>query len=236
MKIWRCPNCDDGIRAPAHLRKIDVRRYCLLCSKTTGKLVERTVPSRDAERVRSELLRKEREIKQRERTAAKRSAYWQTERGQLETFARMAMKLEAFEAAQIRTFKIRLAGPTRQYWVSGSRLVDGVAVPFTESRSGVRPATTSGHAYGKTRFVITAGHDRADALATILHEIAHCAAGSHCAAGYKGGAHGDGWRSVFASGVHELTGETPSGKTKTDIHQAAIECVRHWLDRGKVNP
>jgi hypothetical protein len=228
-KIWRCPTCDAGIRAPSRLRKIDVRRFCLTCSAKTGLLVERTIPSRDAERARTQLLRKEHEAKARERQAAKRTSHEQSERGQLEVFARKALKLEAFETVRDRvvTFKIRLAGVRPEVTQARSRvLADGTEVHDTVTYGGHRSAMSTGHAYGKRRFVVTAGTDAYDARTTILHEIAHCAAG------YEGGPHGDSWRSVFASAIRELTGETPSGMTHHDLHTVATECVRRWLDRG----
>jgi hypothetical protein len=203
VKLWRCPTCETGIRAPGKLRMVDVRRYCLTCSAKTGVLVQRTIPSRDAERARAKLLRQEHEVKARERTAAKRTTHAQSERGQLEAFARLALKLEAFARLHGKRvdFKIRLPAPA------------------------TRHAESTGHAYGSHRFVITAGSDAADARGTILHEIAHCAAG------YTDGPHGDRWRSVFTEATRELTGETPTpvGRTHQSLHSAAIDCVRRWI-------
>ena len=52
-KRWVCPLCDlPGILAPGRMRKHDVRRYCLPCSTSTGKLVERTCPTLDKRRGR----------------------------------------------------------------------------------------------------------------------------------------------------------------------------------------
>jgi hypothetical protein len=184
---------------------IDVRRYCLPCSKRAGVLVQRVMPSREVERARAEEQRKAREAKARERTAAKRATHAQSERGQLEAFARTALKLHAFAALRTTpAFKIRLPAPA------------------------TRHAESTGHAYGNHRFVITAGSDAADARGTILHEIAHCAAG------YADGPHGDAWRSVFADSVRELTGESPIAvrTTHQSLHAAAIECVRRWMEKS----
>ena len=42
---WTCPSPDHpGVLAPARLRKVDVRRYCLPCSEAAGILVEREAP------------------------------------------------------------------------------------------------------------------------------------------------------------------------------------------------
>lgn len=185
---------------------IDTRRYCLPCSKRAGVLVQRVMPSRDTERARRDEQRKAREVKTRERTAAKRAQHTQSERGQLETFARMALKLRAFAALRTTPeFKIRLPAPA------------------------TRHAESTGHAYGNDRFVVTAGTDAADARGTILHEIAHCAAG------YADGPHGDAWRSVFVEATRELTGESPSltGRTHQDLHAAVIDCVCRWMEHAR---
>jgi len=50
MKRWTCPRCGSGKLAPARARKDDARRWCLSCSATTGRMVERTCPSADAAR------------------------------------------------------------------------------------------------------------------------------------------------------------------------------------------
>lgn len=229
-KIWRCPKCDDGIRAPERLRKIDVRRFCLKCSASTGLLVERTIPSRDAERARAKIIQREQQAKARERAAAKQKSYAQSERGQLEAFARAALKLDAFSALgwRIIPFQIRLARRTKLIENEPRvRIIDGQEVHDTITYGGHRQEMSSGHAYGN-RFVITAGTDAADARATILHEIAHCAAG------YDKGWHHDKWRAIFASAAEELTGEKPTlaGRTHHDLHNAVQACVRRWLERN----
>lgn len=230
-KIWRCPKCESGIRAPERLRKIDVRRYCLPCSEQTGVLVERTIPSRDAERARAKIIQREQQAKARERDAAKRAAYAQSERGQLEAFARAALRLDAYEVLHDRVvnFQIRLARRTKLVVDEPRvRIIDGQEIRDTITYGGYRQEMSSGHAYGARRFVITAGSDAADARATILHEIAHCAAG------YNGGPHNGAWRSIFASAVEEVTGEkpVPNGSAYQELHNAAQACVRRWLDRG----
>jgi hypothetical protein len=49
-RLWRCPLCTNQVRGPERPRRDDVRRYCLDCSKETGRLVERLCPSLDRER------------------------------------------------------------------------------------------------------------------------------------------------------------------------------------------
>lgn len=218
MKNYRCPICADAHRAPERMRKDNTLRYCLGCSKKTGKLVEMICPSKEDEKKRAEDRKKARELKAKEHDAARSAAYSQTERGRLETYARKWLNLKAFKegSAWARLhepwkqidIKIRLAG---EYTING------------ETR---RQTGTSGHAYGSFRFVITAGSDWVDALTTILHEIAHCAAG------YTGGPHGDGWKSVFSSAVFEVTGIRASGGTHGELHAECKKAIGLWLQLG----
>lgn len=63
---WVCPSCGSGVNAPQRPRKNDVRRYCLVCSASTGFLVERTAPALDRRRDRADALRRDRDAKKRE--------------------------------------------------------------------------------------------------------------------------------------------------------------------------
>lgn len=74
MKIWRCPTCEGGLRAPERLDRLDVRRWCLRCSARTGTLVERSVPSRESEKERRAEARKAQTMKRQERRAVAESA------------------------------------------------------------------------------------------------------------------------------------------------------------------
>lgn len=52
MRKWKCPRCGSGALAPSKPRRDDVRRYCLVCSASTGRLVMREAPALEAERAR----------------------------------------------------------------------------------------------------------------------------------------------------------------------------------------
>lgn len=65
-RLWVCPLCDDGVLAPSRMRKNDVRRFCLACSKTTGRLVERTSPALERQRAAAKAKRAERAERERE--------------------------------------------------------------------------------------------------------------------------------------------------------------------------
>ena len=49
-RIWRCPICEVGIRAPSKIRKTAAQRYCLDCTAETGKLVERVCVARETKK------------------------------------------------------------------------------------------------------------------------------------------------------------------------------------------
>lgn len=74
MKIWRCPTCDSGARAPDRLDHLDVRRWCLSCSRRTGKLVERTIPSKETEAKRRAEARTVATAKRQDRRAVAEAA------------------------------------------------------------------------------------------------------------------------------------------------------------------
>jgi len=69
-KRWVCPRCSKGAIAPERPRKDDVRRYCLPCSKKTGKLVERTCPALDKRREAKAALTRQRKKKAADKRAA----------------------------------------------------------------------------------------------------------------------------------------------------------------------
>jgi hypothetical protein len=65
MRLWVCPRCKDGCKAPSRPRRDDVRRYCLACSKATGRLVERVSPAIQHDKERRLEIKKERAARER---------------------------------------------------------------------------------------------------------------------------------------------------------------------------
>jgi len=61
MKRWVCPRCGTGQLAPAAMRRDDTRGYCLGCSGSTGKLVQRICPAREQQAVLREIPAPEKE-------------------------------------------------------------------------------------------------------------------------------------------------------------------------------
>ena len=67
---WKCPLCDSGVLASSRPRRDDVRRFCLICSKKTGRLVPRVCPALEKKRT----AKTERRVAKRKQDTEKRSA------------------------------------------------------------------------------------------------------------------------------------------------------------------
>lgn len=65
---WKCPTCERGTNAPQRMRTDDVRRFCLPCSTTTGRLVRRVCPVLESVRVERDRRRREKARAKKERT------------------------------------------------------------------------------------------------------------------------------------------------------------------------
>lgn len=74
MKRWTCPTCHGGVLAPAKPLMDDVRRYCLPCSASTGKLVRRACGSRERVKAERRDARAERVKADRDRAVARELA------------------------------------------------------------------------------------------------------------------------------------------------------------------
>lgn len=242
MKLWRCPLCGDGVRAPARMRRNNSLRYCLPCSGKTGKLVERICPSAEAERERRAAQAKAEAEKRKERVAAKSAEYAKTERGSLEAKCAEWLGLDAFKdglkssrarwrsGTMLFTYQVRLAQEKLKTFLKRHEETnpDGSlkSVTYTEYTGKYRQRESTGRAYyHRGHFVITAGSDYADALTTILHEIAHLAT-------WDDRGHGPAWRACFADAVEEVTGVRPhSTGDKHAIHDACREVMRVWYEK-----
>ena len=60
MPRWTCTKCGSTKLAPTRPRRDDVRRYCLSCSESTGRLVERVAPALERKREAGRLKSAER--------------------------------------------------------------------------------------------------------------------------------------------------------------------------------
>jgi uncharacterized Zn finger protein (UPF0148 family) len=140
---WVCPKCEDGCLAPSRPRKDDVRRYCLECSKKTGRLVERICPAHQKE---AQQRTERRQTKQKEKAAAVKEA-----RNSYPNNLYKAAK----KYARLKTWGVDLTK---------------VAVRI---RRGTSVYSSGHAYYYENRYVVTAGTHEGDAHDTIIHELAH---------------------------------------------------------------
>lgn len=240
-KIWRCPECERGARAPERLGRLDVRRWCLACSKRTGTLIERTIPSRDARRqARSEArtARSDRRA-ERSRTAeieAKRRAEELsavTDRAHsdgaawLRAWIPKVVRLESLRRAFAENYPGKRWSPKIVIRQSGVRTFfrstdDGAA---SERVTVPTRHYASGHAYPwEHRLVVTVGQSAADDLSTLIHELAHLAAPlrEH---------HGPRFQVIQRDAIAELTGEPPVGWRRQG-EDARVAVLQRWLNAG----
>ena len=76
---WKCESCNNGLLAPTKPRMNDVRRYCLPCSASTGKLVQRVSPTLEKQRVAKQAASRKKNVAKRA-TVAKRTAPIKTQK------------------------------------------------------------------------------------------------------------------------------------------------------------
>jgi hypothetical protein len=158
VRRWVCDTCGSGVNAPERPRRDDVRRYCLDCSKASGRLVERTCPSVERRRAASS-----------ERAAAKRATDRATDRQRV-IDKRTVGGLDLLDEAS-RLWRLPVMREQRR-WQTVMPLIE-----WRRTRSG--KARTSGHAaYGSRRIVVTIGTDPVDAVETVLHELVHVVVGA----------------------------------------------------------
>lgn len=214
VRRWVCPLCSDGVHAPDRPRRDDARRFCLKCSAKTGRLVERTCPAHDtAERRQAEAQQAARA--RRAQARAERTAQRRALRAEHHAAARAAENaLKSIPITQLAS----MVGPrpfmemARRWCTLAAWERDLSHVGFN-LRFSASKDHTSGRAEG-TRVTITVGTDLADAYITILHELAHVAAGRLDAG------HGPRWRSFFMQAVNEVVGrrvEIPAGADRREL-------------------
>ena len=159
MRRWTCPRCGSGTNGPERPRRDDVRRYCLACSKLTGRLVERECAALERERAET-----------RERSAAKTTRKRETARAQ--EIARRTVDGVDLMAEAKRIWRT----PTIRDLPFGMR-----PLPNIELRRSTNRFHASGHCYyawPNDRIVVTAGTSAGYAQGAMLHELVHAALGS----------------------------------------------------------
>lgn len=192
-KRWTCPNGDHpGVLAPARLRKIDVRRYCLPCSEEAGVLVERSCPSKERERARRKENRRKKGARRRKTEAQKKLS------------ARRARAQRRYEREHVLGIHV----PSHFQQVCESPCVARALEILERRRPTVKvrrrrsSGHTSGHAAPWTGHVVLTLPEKCSwgqLTVIVAHEIAHV-----CCADEEW--HGAAWRAMFLEVLAEVYG------------------------------
>jgi hypothetical protein len=219
QRRWTCPKCGKGALAPGKPRKDDVRRYCLPCSKKTGRLVTRECLSLERERADAKRQRDERAKRQRAAATRKRTAHAR-DRRQKEFVgagvARVALR------ALLRRWS-GLKAWTLPGWVHHHRGKVNLFVRHGHPELLVRRGKAQddhwhpAHAWSGHRITMTIPRHwdddpltparKANLLMTLLHEMAHLAVGrAPRGADGRREAHGDLFNQLFCAAAEEVWG------------------------------
>lgn len=178
-KRWVCPRCDGAVLAPSRPRRDDARRYCLACTKTTGRLVERECPALERERERKAVKRAQ--LRKAEIERKRTSPHAIAERW-FRRIVRLRCWRDEAKLCALRTVRVS----SRTHYSSGHAQLLG--------------NTPSSFVGGE--IVITIGNEWRFAIATLLHEVAHVVAVQRGDSG-----HGDIWRGCYAGAAAALCGD-----------------------------
>jgi hypothetical protein len=215
VRRWSCPNCNRGALAPDRLDGDDARGYCLRCTAKTGRLVRRVCPAKERTVAARASARQTRAARRREKLKAQREAHR----------TRLAA-LRALPIAKLTTLNDSdaLLEAKRRYakLAAWERDLTDVTITIRHSAQAIQ---TSGRAW-LDRIVVTVGSDVADAHATILHELAHVAAG-------QDEWHGARWRGFFLAAASEVCGrrvEASSVLTRRELQNViAAALAASWV-------
>lgn len=222
MKRWTCPKCGVGKLAPARLTRLDVRRWCLVCSSKSPTLVERVMPARET----AKAARAQRRAESRAAATARETAIAQRAELVRAELAAARARPRQRAAEWLRAQVARALALTT--WAAEKPA--GVAWPpeITIRQGGPFREYASGHAWPRQRrIVVTTGDSAGDDLATLVHELAHIAA-PPVRVGRRWESHGTRFRIVEAAAISELVGQQvqPQRITSGRSHSAAVAA---WL-------
>lgn len=221
-KRWICPDCGSGVLAPSKPRRDDVRRYCLDCSKRTGRLVERICPALEAQRQRKQ---EQRAAKNRRRRAAARRKKGREAEERKKLFDERSLvddlNLHKEARKMWRTAALRDA---RKTWHA-----EDAPLPEITIRQSTEKRYTSGTCHQtwhllqrRITMTLCAQRNAPEILTTLLHEMAHaaCPWKEH---------HGSMWKSVYLAAARELFGEVkPRGRSSREYDRAVWEASELW--------
>lgn len=160
---WVCPNgCGNNILAPGRMRTDDVRRYCLDCSKKSGRLVARVCPALEKKRTDAKARR-------REKAAADRA------------MAAEARRLEDGTNVDALLRKARRLKAWGRQSFSCARAVRRVKTDILIGQ----PSSSHGRAWSyRIHIHLRKDETRHGALLLTIHELAHVASDAERGGGY----------------------------------------------------
>lgn len=186
---WVCELCGVGALGPRAPRRDNVVRYCLDCSKKSGRLVERSAPV--VERERAAVKEKKRAaVARKTAAAAKRRATARQRAEDRYTYGRLDLRVE-LERIQKKIPELRR-----------------VTMRVVRNRRG----GLLGSAYSSPPRVVIrpmAGTKPCEAAVLLVHELAHLMPGSHKDDRGRT-SHGQGFRKAMQTIVREVYGLDPS--------------------------
>lgn len=199
---WVCPVCGKGLNAPSRMSPDDVRRFCLPCSKTKGKLVRRSAPALERERNQAK-KRSERKAKTKRRAVARRRAAQKKRADERRYLLGYDVQALCRRWYRLKAWDRRVLGP---FGLAGMPTKPPELV--VQLRKG---RYVTAHAYpGKHRITMTVPHTWADEsqatparvadlLVTIVHELAHLFAPYDC--------HGEKYQRQFCAACQAIWGD-----------------------------
>jgi hypothetical protein len=226
-KRWDCPNgVHAGVLAPAKMRRIDVRRYCLACSEKTGVLVERTCPAKEREQAkRKETRRKKGERRadgDREKKIANARARTRR-RHERENVLGLHVPSHFYRVCRQTSMVVRTLETLER------------PMPTVKVRRRHSGTYTTGHAYtASARVVLTVPTECTwGKLAVIVaHEVAHV-----CTADEEH--HGPAWRNMFLAILEKVYGlktTWPVKEGKSVPYHDAHSAFEKMIDGGLGKP
>jgi hypothetical protein len=176
---WACPlGAHAAVLAPTKPRADDVRRFCLECSKGSGRLVRRVAPVLEKKRETRKEQRAARVLERKRRHEARETAYY--------TVAGLDVRAVRDEILKAPCFHRQAPN---EFYRHTARNPPSIRVRRVKDRNRI---SKLGHASWRKRellIVVWEGIDQAGIKDTIAHEMAHFAA-PHTV-------HGVAWRTAF---------------------------------------
>jgi hypothetical protein len=197
---WICPTegADHAaVLAPSKPRNDDVRRYCLECSRATGRLVRRVPPAldkaREAKRAKAEARKQARLARRMQRAAA----YYTVAGINLMEEMRRFLKLPVFKGTPLlvsRFGRSKMREPT-----------------LVIRRRTLKPRRFGCAQYARWRIIIAdyPGIDEHCVRDTLLHELCHLACPPFFMGKDKGKHHGVKWKNTYRLACEQAFGIRP---------------------------